>query len=155
MPPAGDSVSARAAWIALPAQVVLTGAISWVVIAVWIVVGGLFTEGLQVVGIAVFATAPTILAFVVGLPLRLAPRARAWWFHRRAWAPVVFGVAVLGLLSSYLVGGAGPVHNAAGPEWPATDGYDPDVWVFAVALGVAAVASMHLLPPRRVWPATS
>ncbi|PZF60729.1 hypothetical protein DEI81_12060 [Curtobacterium sp. MCBD17_013] len=130
-------------------QVVLTGFITYVVIAACSVIGGTFTEGLQIVGIAVFSTPLTIAAFVLGLPLRLIPRARSWWFRRAEWTFVVFVLAALVLCLSYVIGRAGPVHYDANAQWPASDGYNPDVRVFVSALGVLAFASMHMLPPRR------
>lgn len=111
------------AWTALPVQVVLTGFITYVVIAACSVLGGTFTEGLQIVGIAVFSTPLTIAAFVLGLPLRLIPRARSWWFRRAEWTFVVFVLAALVLCLSYVVGRAGPVTTTpthSGPHRTAT-----------------------------------
>lgn len=140
----------RLAWLPFPVQVVLTGAVAYAVIATWTVVGGVFSEGLQTIGFAIISTPLTILVFLLGLPLRLVPRARAWWF-RRAWWPVALAVvAVVGLAASYVVPGSGPVHYDATDEWPASDGYDPNEWVFLPALGALAFALMHVLPPRAV-----
>jgi hypothetical protein len=150
VPPRRPAYRARAAWILLPAQVVLTGAVTYVVIAAWSVIGGVFTEGLQVVGFAIVSTPLTILVFVLGLPLRIVPGARSWWCAR-PWVPVVvLAVAIAGIAVSYVGPGAGPVHNEATDEWVATDGYDPDPWVFLPALGALAFALMHLLPPRAI-----
>ncbi|GAA1492140.1 hypothetical protein [Curtobacterium herbarum] len=72
-------------WLALPFQVVSTGALTDVVIAAWSIVGGAFTEVLQVFGYALLSTPRTILVFVLGLPLRIAvttmhllPPSRRW-----------------------------------------------------------------------------
>jgi len=148
VPPRRSAYRARSAWILLPAQVVLTGAVTYVVIAAWSVIGGVFTEGLQVIGFAIVSTPLTILVFVLGLPLRLVPGARSWWCERPWAAVVLMAVAVAGIAVSYVVPGAGPVHNDATDEWAATDGYDPNAWVFLPALGLLAFALMHLLPPR-------
>lgn len=148
--PRRPAYRARAAWVLLPAQVVLTGAVTYVVIAAWSVIGGVFTEGLQVVGFAIVSTPLTILVFVLGLPLRVVPRVRSWWCELPWVVVVVLAVAVVGIALSFVVPGAGPVHNEATDEWVATDGYDPNPWVFLPALGLLAFALMHLLPPRVV-----
>jgi hypothetical protein len=145
----GVPSGAAIVWLALPFQVVLTGALTYVVIAAWSIVGGAFTEALQLFGFALLSTPLTVLVFVLGLPLRIVPAARAWWIRRAGWTFVVFGIAVAGLGLSCVVGSAGPVHNEAYADQPATDGYAPDSRVFLTALGVFAVATMHLLPPRR------
>lgn len=139
------------AWALLPVQVFLTGLITYVVIAAWTVIGGAYTEGLQVIGFAYLSAQLTIGAFLVGLPLRIAESARRWWFRHALWALALFGLAAVGLLLSFVVGDAGPVHYAETAEWPATDGYGPDTRVFLPSLVVLAFATMHLLPPLRRW----
>ncbi|PZE82410.1 hypothetical protein [Curtobacterium sp. MCBD17_032] len=148
--PDRDVLGTALVWMAVPMQVVLTGFLTFVVVAVWSIVGGAFTEVLQFIGWAVLSTPLTLLVFALGLPLRLVPRVRAWWIRRAAWTFVLFGVAVAGLVLSYVVGTAGPVHTAAVADQPATDGYVPDPRVFLPALGVFAFATMHLLPPLRI-----
>lgn len=150
VPPGRGAHPARLAWIPLAVQVVLTGAVTYVVIAVLTVVAGTYSEGLQLIGFAIVSTPLTILVFLLGLPLRLVPRARSWWI-RTAWWPVApTVVAALGLAASYVVPGAGPVHHDATDDWAASDGYVPNAWVFLPALGVLAFALMHVLPPRAV-----
>ena len=148
-PPGGATSGLALVWLALPVQVVLTGALTYVVLAAWSIIGGAFTEALQLFGFALVSTPLTVLVFVLGLPLRIVPRARAWWIRRAGWTFVVFGVAVAVLCLSYVGGTAGPVHNEAYADQPATDGYEPDPRFFLPALGVFAFASMHLLPPLR------
>jgi hypothetical protein len=147
--PGAVSRGAVLVWAALPVQVVLTGALTYCAIGTWSIVGGAFTEALQFIGWALLSTPLTILVFVLGLPLRIVPRARAWWVRRAGWTFAVLGVAVAGMCLSYVVGTAGPVHTPAVADQPATDGYTPDARVFLTALGVFAFASMHLLPPLR------
>ncbi|AVL97779.1 MULTISPECIES: hypothetical protein [Microbacterium] len=131
------------------AQVFLTGLTTYVAIAIWSTTAAGYTEGLQIIGFAVFSTPLTILAFLAGLPLRIVPRARRWWFRHAGWFFALFGVAAGGLLLSYVVGEAGPVRYAQS-GWPVSDGYVPDARLFVPSLAVLAFATMHLrLPPRR------
>lgn len=142
---------AAVAWALLPAHVFLTGLITYVAIAAWTVIGGAYTEGLQVIGFAIYSAQLTILVFVVGLPLRIASSVRRWWFRHAAWSLALFGLAAAGVLLSFFVGDAGPVHYPETADWPSTDGYEPDTRVFLPSLLVLAFATMHLLPPLRRW----
>ncbi|MCT2224774.1 hypothetical protein [Microbacterium paraoxydans] len=136
-------------WLLLAAQVFFTGLITYIAIAIWSTTAAGYTEGLQIIGFAVFSTPLTILAFLAGLPLRIVPRARRWWFRHAGWFFALFGVAAGGLLLSYVVGEAGPVRYAQS-GWPVSDGYVPDARLFVPSLAVLAFATMHLrLPPRR------
>ncbi|PRB08682.1 hypothetical protein CQ042_19830 [Microbacterium sp. MYb62] len=141
------------AWILLPAQIFLTGLITYVAIATWTSIGGAYTEGLQVIGFAFFSTPLTVLVFLLGLPLRLAPPVRLWWLQHAGWTFALFGVAACGMVLSYFVGDAGPVHYVETVAWPATDGYEPDARLFLPSLVVLAFATMHLRPPLRRRPA--
>ena len=142
---------AAMAWVLLPAQVFLTGLITYVAIAAWTIIGGAYTEGLQVIGFAFYSAQLTILVFLVGLPLRIAPPARRWWFRHAGWSLALLGLAAAGILLSFFVGDAGPVHYTETADWPSTDGYEPDTRVFLPSLVVLAFATMHLLPPLRRW----
>jgi len=136
-------------WLLLAAQVFLTGLITYIAIAIWSTAAAGYTEGLQIIGFAVFSTPLTILAFLIGLPLRVVPRARRWWSRHAGWFFALFGVAAGGLLLSYVVGDAGPVRYAQS-GWPVSDGYAPDARLFVPSLAVLGFATMHLrLPPRR------
>lgn len=135
------------AWILLPAQVFLTGLLTYVAFAAWTAIAGAYTEGLQVVGFAVLSAALTILVFLLGLPLRIVPLLREWWFRHAGWVLALFGVGVAGILLSYFVGDAGPVHYAA-TDWPLTDGFEPDMRLSLSSLAVLAFAAMHLRLPR-------
>lgn len=143
--------TAAMAWILLPAQVILTGLLTYVAIAAWTSIAGAYTEGLQAIGFAFYSTPLTILVFLVGLPLRVAPPARLWWFRHAGWSFALFGLAAAGILLSFYVGDAGPVHYDETVDWPATDGYAPDTRVFLPSLVVLAFATMHLLLPLRRW----
>jgi hypothetical protein len=127
------------------------GLITYIAIATWSITAAGYTEGLQVVGFAVFSTPLTILPFVAGLPLRVSPRARRWWFRHAWWFFTLFGLAVGGMLLSYVLGDAGPVHNAEA-DLPLTDGYVPDARLFVPSLVVLAFATMHLRLPARGRP---
>lgn len=129
-------------------QVVLTGLITYVAIAGWTSIGGQYTEGLQVIGFAFLSTPLTILVFLLGLPLRIVPSARRWWFRHAGWSLALFGLAAAGMILSYFVGDAGPVHYTE-DDWPLTDGYVPDARLFFSSLVVLAFATMHLRPPPR------
>lgn len=142
---------AALAWGLLPAQVFLTGLITYVMIAAWTIIAGAYTEGLQVIGFAYLSAQLTVGAFLVGLPFRIAASARRWWFRHALWGLALFGLAAVGLLLSFVVGDAGPAHHAETAERPATDGYAPDTRVFLPSLLVLAFATMHLLPPLRRW----
>lgn len=141
------SSPARKAWILLPAQVFLTGLVTYVSIATWTVVGGTYTEGLQVIGFAFLSTPITILVFVLGIPLRTASPLRSWWLQRAGWMFVLFVLAAGAMLLSYFVGEAGPVRYVETVDWPETEGYAPDARFFFPALVVLAFATMHLRPP--------
>lgn len=136
-------------WLLLGAQVFLTGLTTYIAIAIWSTTATGYTEGLQIVGFAVFSAPLTILVFLIGLPLRIVPRARRWWSRYAGWFFAVFGVAAGGMLLSSVVGDAGPVRYAQS-GWPVIDGYVPDARLFVPSLAVLAFATMHLrLPPRR------
>ena len=137
------------AWVLLPVQVFFTGLITYVAIATWTSIGGAYTEGLQVIGFALYSTPLTILVFLVGLPLRLVPAVRRWWFQNAGWSFALFGLAAAGIVLSYFTGEAGPVHYAETASWPSTDGYEPDARIFLSSLVVLAFATMHLRPPLR------
>lgn len=133
-------------WGLLAVQIFLTGLITYIAIAFWAITASGYTEGLQVVGFAVGSALITIAAFVIGLPLRIVRSARRWWFRHGAWFLALLGLGAVGMVVSYFVGGAGPVHYA---EWPPTDGYAPDDRLFVPSLFVLAFATMHLRPATR------
>ncbi|MFJ2503698.1 hypothetical protein [Microbacterium sp. NPDC087592] len=135
-------------WVLLAVQIFLTGLLTDIAIAFWAITASGYTEGLQVVGFAVGSALITIAAFVIGLPLRIVRSARRWWFRHGAWFLALLALGVGGMLVSYFVGDAGPVHYADS-EWPSTDGYAPDDRLFVPSLFVLAFATMHLRPPTR------
>ena len=139
----------RRVWVLLPAQVFLTGLITWLVIGEWTAIAGAYTEGLQVIGFAVVSAALTILVFLLGLPLRVAPPVRRWWISHAGWMLGLLGLGTAGIVLSYFVGGAGPVYYDEVADWPLTDGYEPDAGLFWTSLLVLAFATMHLRPPQR------
>lgn len=143
------SSPARKAWSLLPAQVFLTGLITYVSIATWTAVGGAYTEGLQVVGFAFLSTPITILVFMLGIPFRAASPLRSWWLQRAGWMFVLFALAAGAMVLSYFVGEAGPVHYVETIDWPETEGYEPDARLFFPAFFALAFATMHLRPPSR------
>lgn len=142
-------------WFVLIPQTVLAGFLVFTVTTAWIVIGGLLTEPLEGIFIGLFAAVVTLAVFVLGLPLRLIPRLRAFWFRRAGWSLVFVALALGGVLGSYFFSGAGPVHYNATREWPATDGYDPNPTVFLSSLALLAFTSMHALLPLRRWKALS
>ncbi|WAA66340.1 hypothetical protein [Microbacterium oxydans] len=144
------SMSARD-WGLVAAQIFLTGLITYIAIAFWATTASGYTEGLQVIGFAIGSALVTVAAFVIGLPLRIVRSARRWWFHHGAWFLALLGLAAIGMVLSYFVGDAGPVHDAE-PEWPSTNGYAPDDRLFVPSLFVLAFATMHLRPPTRREP---
>ncbi|WP_136056324.1 hypothetical protein [Microbacterium sp. K24] len=143
------SVPAGKVWSLLPAHVFLTGLITWLVIGEWTVIAGAYTEGLQVVGFAVVSAVLTILVFLLGLPLRIAPPLRRWWIRHAAWMLGLFILGAAGVVLSYFVGHAGPVYYDEVADWPLTDGFEPDAGVFGSSLVVLAFATMHLRLPQR------
>lgn len=141
--------TAARAWALVPVQVFLTGLLTYVAIAAWTSIGGAYTEGLQVIGFALYSTPLTVLVFLLGLPLRLAPPARRWWSQHAGWSVALFGFAAAGIVLSYFTGAAGPVRYPETASWPSTDGYEPDPRIFLASLVVLAFATMHLRIPRR------
>ncbi|MBT2495799.1 hypothetical protein J7E45_09275 [Microbacterium sp. ISL-59] len=145
--PKGTTMDTRD-WVLLAVQIFLTGLITYIAIAFWAITASGYTEGLQVVGFAVGSALITITAFVIGLPLRIVRPARRWWFRHGMWFLALLVLGVGGMVVSYFVGDAGPVHYADS-EWPSTDGYAPDDRLFVPSLFALALATMHLRPPTR------
>ncbi|MFJ4224115.1 hypothetical protein [Microbacterium sp. NPDC089695] len=143
------SPDARRAWNWLPLQVFATGLITFVVAATWISVSDQYSEGMQVVGLALGSAVITIAAFLLGLPLRVAPLLRAWWVRHGGWPVIVALLGIAGLVLSYVVGDAGPLHVPADDLFPEVNGYLPDGRIFVPSYGLLALATMHTLPPRR------
>ncbi|MFP1603864.1 hypothetical protein ACLD0U_14375 [Microbacterium sp. 2216-1] len=130
-------------------QIFVTGLTTYIVIAICSTAAIGYSEGLQLFGIALASTPLTVLAFLVGLPLRLAPRARRWWREHTSWFLALLGLAVVCILLSYVVGDAGPIKYDEA-DWPLVDGYVPEWRLLIPSLALMAFATMHLrLPPRR------
>ncbi|PCE16414.1 hypothetical protein AUC47_00765 [Microbacterium sp. SZ1] len=152
--PPPPSPDVRRAWDWLPAQVFATGLSTFVACALWMSMSDLYSEGLQVVGLGLGASVITIAAFLLGLPLRIAPPLRRWWLRHGIWPVIVFLLGAGGLAASYVVGDAGAFHVPADDMFPEANGYQPDGRIFIPSLAVLAFAAMHLLPPRRRFPNT-
>jgi len=153
--PPPPSPDVRRAWNWLPAQVFATGLFTFVACALWMSISDQYSEGLQVVGLGLGAGVITIAAFLLGLPLRIAPPLRRWWVRQGVWPVVVFLLGAGGLAASYFVGDAGALRVPADDMFPEVNGYLPDGRLFIPSLGILALAAMHLLPPRRRFPDTS
>lgn len=136
-------------WVLIPAQVFLTGLVTFIVVAQYASLAVGYDGGLQVIGYGVASALLTITAFVLGLPMRIAPPIWRWWVGH-SWSMVALFVAASGfIVLSYFVGGAGPVHYPSTESEREVFGYAPDPRVFWAAAGTLALATMHLRPPRR------
>lgn len=147
--PPPTSPDVRRAWNWLPAQVLVAGATSFIVTGLWLSISDQYSEGLQVIGLGLVSAVITIAVFVLGLPLRVAPSLRRWWVRHPGGPVIVLLLGAGGLVLSYFVGGAGPLHLPADDLFPEANGYQPEGGVFIPSLGILAFAAMHLLPPRR------
>jgi hypothetical protein len=141
------SAIAVIAWAILPIQVVICGAAFAVINTVLYFVEGVWDGFGTIVGACLFAAVVTILAVALGLPLRLVPVLRDWWF-RSGSLTVVAVVVGLGLLAlSFLVPDA---HHA---EIELEPGLRVHAFFGDTALGLAgqaitAFGLAHLWFPR-------
>lgn len=152
--PPPPSPDVRRAWNWLPAQIFVTGLITFVVSAEWMTIADTYSEGMQVIGLGLGSAVITIAAFLLGLPLRIAPSLRRWWIRHGGWPVIVLLLGVAGLVLSYFVGDAGAFHVPADELFPEANGYQPEGRLFIPSFGIVAFAAMHLLPPRRHVPGT-
>lgn len=128
----------RVAWVALPLEFFLGGAVLGVFTAVTMLFGrGDDYDGIvSFFGAAIFGSGlaglAMVLAFVVGLPLRLFRRLRHWWVTRGwVYAIVCAGLGMLGML----VGIAGP-----------------NLGVYLGSMCLAALGLCHIMRPmKRVY----
>lgn len=150
-PPPRTRTLKSVVWSTLVFQTILTGFLVFSVTTASIVIGGVLSEPLEIVFIALFAGVLTTAVFAVGLPLRLVPALRAWWFRRAFWTVALVLLALAGVVGSYFLGHAGPVHHSATRDWPASDGYNPDPALFLTSLALLSFTAMHVVPPLRRW----
>jgi hypothetical protein len=145
------------AWIALPAQMVICGAVLFVVGLFQVFAEGGYDGLNSMVGIAIIAAVVTIPALIIGLPLRFIPPLRRWWFRSGTISLLVIAAGALLLVISFHAGSASTQSYRPEPHVPAVVGHFPDPsiciigWV-TLALGLAHVWFPRFFPRLVPWP---
>lgn len=112
-------------------------------------IAGLF--GIGIVS-AFAATLTGALSLLVGLPLWIHARLRAWWSRSGALFLIGSLVAVAILVVAYYVGSAGwtaiEAYEFEGIDYPATSVYQPDWTVLAIGWFLLSFFILHTRRPR-------
>ncbi|MFG6403733.1 hypothetical protein [Microbacterium sp. P04] len=145
LPPRGDAVEA------LSLLQFFVGGLALFITAITVMVastadydGILSLIGIPLVAL-VIAVSSMVIAFLVGLPIRLVPRLRAWWLNAGEWT-------LIGVLVGLLAMG---IAVAVAPTVVVTDAYDSyrerDVneWALIIAWSLFTFSVAHFVWPRR------
>ncbi|MDI6024396.1 hypothetical protein QBL02_12675 [Leucobacter sp. UT-8R-CII-1-4] len=146
------------AWVSLPFQFFFGGAIlAGIVTGMHELWSQLPYDGLMsLIGIGlngvVYALPAMILAALIGMPLRISPRQREYWF-RFAWivTPLMVCAGILGIYLSYQFGTAvqTQISNSYTPEYTVTSPSQP-LHLFSVLITAFGFSHFLLRPKKPV-----
>lgn len=106
------------------------------------------------IGGPIFAGIVMVLAFLLGLPLRLVRPLRHWWVTR-GWA-IAIACACIGLLGMVVAFmwplGSNVYVDAEGAGMPGVEVREPNPVMYFVSIGLAALGLCHLMRPMKRVP---
>lgn len=139
----------RVVWLALLVQFFVGGAVLGIFTSVsFLSLSGENYDGLlSLVGSALFGSVTAglamVLAFVIGLPLRLV-RVLRWWWVTRGWVIAII-LAVVGLLGLSLAFTVPAPAVGSAPQ-------GSNFVLYFSSMGVAALGLCHLMRPMKMVP---
>jgi hypothetical protein len=143
--------ASSSAWQIMPLQMLISGAVLFVVGILIYMLSGTYDGIISIIGVPIITTieagALTIAAILVGLPLRLVPTMRAWWFAHPRLGLIIAGTGTATVIAAFIVG---TIHRSASGGAEDATPLQPEPTILVAGLLALAVGLTHLLGTHKL-----